>query len=424
MEEELPPRSIYDDFYLLADVREHLQYLHHQQMASIEFYGHQESIESTEAQSQVESIMKPKALPPTETLMTELLETLSQTDIDIDIFEKLQQCAKEELQHDFITELGDSIMMFRKNLSYCEENPCQKLMIQQRTHHTASVSTCMQLLSKILVFDTWPLQDDPDTIELSEPPKQRAQHFRQGWEQFYRQALRQHVQQFEAIRTRVREAESVHDPREIVAGRRDERRLNDHLFHDFVDQYLEDLSRPMRERENKGYDDLEESYTFFTAQRIIQQTGLHTAYQHFERLDKLQLENTETMIAQLDAIDAQAQTCDNMLSIIAKDWRKAVTRLHRLTAIDVKDYEKRKLDIAKRFQHHEAFRLVLQTQLDIAQTVANSGRINIGLNQIRKELKQVDNTVLDLYIATETALHATALEEERGNDNETMSECI
>jgi hypothetical protein len=212
----------------------------------------------------------------------------------------------------------------------------------------------------------------------------------------------------------VKESESVNDRKPIAARHQDERLLNDRLFHDFVDQYLDNLSRPMREQENKSYDDIEELYILYTAQRVIEQVNLRNAYELIQELEKLQLESTAMMIAQLETMDSVVQTCDNMLNMIAKDWRKAVTRLHRLTAIDVNDSEKRKHEIAKRFQHYEAFPLVLQLRLDIAQTTTNIGGINAGLNQIRRGLKEVDDKVLDVYVATEISMYAAALEEEKG----------
>jgi hypothetical protein len=302
----------------------------------------------------------------------------------------------------------------REELSHCEEAPSENPTTEQQKHHIAYIDTYMQILGKTLAFNRPPTQHGHDVTSNSELPEHNAEQFLQAWENSYPIALRKHVQQFEGIKTLVKEAESVYDYENVAAGHRDARILNDRLFHDFAYQYLEDLFRPMRKQADNKYDDLETSYILYTAQRVIQQRKLYTTHEIVRQREALQFQSIDNTIKQLDAVDSQVQACDGMFSLITKDWRKAVTRLHRLTAIDVKDAEKRKLEIARRFQHHEAFPLLLQMQFDVAQTMTNLGGINFILNQIRTGLKEVDDKVLDLYVATETAMYATVLEEVKG----------
>jgi hypothetical protein len=157
-------------------------------------------------------------------------------------------------------------------------------------------------------------------------------------------------------------------------------------------------------------------YRFYTAETMIRATTLYTTPQLLEELGKLRVRTAEDTIAQLDTMISQAHVCEDILAVVAKDWRKAVTRLHRITAVDVKDAEERKVEITRRFEHEAAWRLVMDLKFDVANLGTNHGGINEGLNKIRHGLKDVDRVMLDLHVATETAMLAAAWDEKKGED--------
>jgi hypothetical protein len=197
IQKDVPPRSVYDRINILEDLRTHIRYLYDQQMMSLEYHTGQESLESTKQALQRKPTSKTSHMPAMESMMMKLLGTPPQSDINI--LGKLQRCAKQEIQQDILTGSGNSVTALRKKLYQSKENHSKRSTIKQQKHQIARVDTYMQSLSKILAFNEPALQYSSDAICGFESPKQRARHFRQAWEQNYRQALQRNIQQLKAI---------------------------------------------------------------------------------------------------------------------------------------------------------------------------------------------------------------------------------
>jgi hypothetical protein len=359
---------------------------------------------------------QPNSIPALDVVMVGLLGTSRSSDIDI--FKGLQKYLVQDFRHGSVTDISEYVVALKKKLFCGQEDHEAQCTKEQQKHHIAGTNTYLRLLSGLLAHNGAQVQFSANRGDGVDITKQLASCFRQEWQRNYQLARQQHAEVFEAFRTRISTAGRSHDQKGIVAARRAKRKLNDRLFHCFVDRYLNDLAAPTREQENRSYDELEDLYEFYTAGRTLGWTTLHTTYELIEKFQKVHTETADDLIAQLEALDNQVQACDNMFSIIAKDWRKTVTRLHRLTAVDIRDPEKREVEIARRFEHRGAFPLMLQMRIDVAQTTTNFGGINDGLNQIQKGLKELDIKVLDLYVAGETAMLASLVAEKKGEDKD------
>jgi hypothetical protein len=410
-EQYLATMSVYDRISMLDDVKGHIQNLYNRERAKNDPYidqGCNGSVKSFEKDGETD----PNSIPALNKMGFGLLEKSPLSEIDI--FDQLRLYSVQECRHEFVTEIGKYITALKEKFRHKQEDRAGQYTMEQQKHHIAATNSYMQSLKGLLAHNGAQVQlsaDDRDGIELTQ---QLVSCFRQAWQRDYRLALHEYAQEFQILTTRITEAKSIRDRKGIAAGQRAERNLNDRLFHDFVDKYLDGLASQMREQENKSYDELEGLYALYTTGRMLWRSNLHTTYDLVEKIEKLHTETADDFIAQLDALDIQIQACDNMFGIITTDWRKTVTRLHRLTAIDIKDPERRQAEIARRFEHRGAFPLMLQMRMDVAQTTTNLGSINSRLNQIRKGFKRLDNMALDLYVARESAMLAALMGDKTG----------
>ncbi|EON62384.1 hypothetical protein W97_01606 [Coniosporium apollinis CBS 100218] len=179
-----------------------------------------------------------------------------------------------------------------------------------------------------------------------------------------------------ALRERKRDVYYLDDEQERSRVDTEKRLLNKQIFDECKLRELSEAAAGLREQMEQPLSELAKLFTYYLAQRSDMMTRSTTLPELVEDLDDKLTSLTDTIDSSWRDLEEQIDTLDTILTHANTVTRKAVTQLHRLTALDVPNPDARAEEVSKRLEHPEALHFIgrvvgnMQTIHNVALSVA------------------------------------------------------
>jgi hypothetical protein len=291
------------------------------------------------------------------------------------------------------------------------------LDLRQRLERLTPILDYHDLVSRMLHYNaTGPVKSIPasPTVQRPETPHvSPAKELSERWSQDYRYSRLEYGGEIHFLRAFHKFATEDNNLQELARVQKQKRKLNRCIYEDWASQNLREQLQPRIQETTRIFDELEQLNVLFKANRAEILIADRTPLELVDEVDQLQKEVQEAIDLQLEKVEDLLEPCDAVLGHTASRIRKDVTRLHRLTAVDVRDEELRREEQAKRWGHEAVPRILLRTCVDIEQTRAEMKSMVGWLDCAKERLEAVEQKVNELEDAGEMAALALMRQELR-----------
>ncbi|KAF2431346.1 hypothetical protein EJ08DRAFT_184123 [Tothia fuscella] len=258
------------------------------------------------------------------------------------------------------------------------------------------------------------LQPAEDLASAEEDPVMLKKRIVLESNKFRRAAKQEHADAFKNLEVWLADARQRQDKQAIKEGENLKFLFMQDIWDDFVESYMEHLLRqPAREAQQNRYRDILELYQLLQANQIIARAGSHTITDVVDELNMRQNILAEIATSQLDEVDTFLHGCDTLLEEISTNWNKSVTRMHRLTVVDIREPNLRKEVIAERLKDPRTPVFLMKLIFEVRLSREKLEEFLKWLGQARVEMDEVVGPILDTNVASDMALLGVIQKEEQ-----------
>jgi hypothetical protein len=258
---------------------------------------------------------------------------------------------------------------------------------------------------------------NPSTL-INDKPIDDGDYVKRQFKPFYRNAKLEHCQEYGLLKKRMAEEESKEKKGciEMAALKSLELEYNRDILDDFVDNYLEAILRPMKEKERELYDESAGLYTTLQINKLATETTSHTVLELIEEVDKQQAFVAKQATARIEEVDVLICEFETSHANFAQLWKNNYYRLRRLVAADVIEPQRKIETIERRQKHRQMPYLIMKLEMEVRSSTEKISLLVSLLDEAGNVMAQVLHSTLDAIGTAQIATLAAIVEEKKNKD--------